>query len=223
MRIGYEGSCEVARVFVHAAWRWRTNQIGVSMSLEQNKSVVVDYYQTAFNGNPEKAVADHFGDRYIQHNPQAPDGPEAFIGFVHWLRGQYPQVHLDIKRVIAEGDMVVTHSHLILTPATGAKRWRTSSAWKMAKWSSTGTSSRTSRRPRPTPIACSNKTAVLPPSEGTGQHGCTGERLPAYQPDLNPVGHRLLSPPTGSGTGTHSGGRAVPLRRRRGSAQSTTP
>jgi predicted SnoaL-like aldol condensation-catalyzing enzyme len=86
------------------------------MSLEQNKSVVVDYYQTAFNGNPEKAVADHFGDRYIQHNPEAPDGPKAFIGFVHWLRGQYPQVHLDIKRVIAEGDMVVTHSHLILTP-----------------------------------------------------------------------------------------------------------
>ena len=25
---------------------------------EQNKKVVVDYYQTAFNGNPEKAVAD---------------------------------------------------------------------------------------------------------------------------------------------------------------------
>jgi hypothetical protein len=30
--------------------------------LERNKQVVVDY-QTAFNGNPEKAVADHFGDR----------------------------------------------------------------------------------------------------------------------------------------------------------------
>lgn len=84
--------------------------------LQQNKQVVVDYYQTAFDGNPEKAVADHFGDRYIQHNPQAQDGPDAFIGFVHWLRGEYPQLRLDIKRVIAEGDMVVTHSQLILTP-----------------------------------------------------------------------------------------------------------
>lgn len=83
---------------------------------EDNKRVVVDYYQTAFAGNPEKAVADHFGDRYIQHNPQAQNGPEAFIGFVHWLRGEFPQLSLDIKRVIAEGDMVVTHSHLSLVP-----------------------------------------------------------------------------------------------------------
>jgi predicted SnoaL-like aldol condensation-catalyzing enzyme len=84
--------------------------------LERNKSVVVDYYQTAFAGDPEKAVADHFGDRYIQHNPDAADGPEAFIGFVHWLRGEYPDLELIIKRVIAEGDMVATHSHLILRP-----------------------------------------------------------------------------------------------------------
>ncbi|MFD7534717.1 nuclear transport factor 2 family protein [Streptomyces sp. NPDC059819] len=84
--------------------------------LERNKQVVVDYYRTAFGGNPQQAIADHFGDRYVQHNPDAADGPEAFIGFVTWLRGQYPDVRLDIKRVIAEGDMVVTHSHLILKP-----------------------------------------------------------------------------------------------------------
>jgi predicted SnoaL-like aldol condensation-catalyzing enzyme len=63
--------------------------------IERNKQVVVDYYQTAFNGDPEKAVADHFGPRYIQHNPEAADGPEAFIGFVHWLRGEYS--HLDLE------------------------------------------------------------------------------------------------------------------------------
>ncbi|RFA11669.1 hypothetical protein B7R22_18450 [Subtercola boreus] len=84
--------------------------------LEQNKSVVVDYYKTAFAGDPEKAVADHFGDRYTQHNPDAQDGPEAFIGFVKWLRGEYPNLQLEIKRVIAEGDQVVTHSHLVLEP-----------------------------------------------------------------------------------------------------------
>jgi predicted SnoaL-like aldol condensation-catalyzing enzyme len=84
--------------------------------LEENKHVVVDYYQTAFDGSPEKAVADHFGDRYIQHNPEAADGPEAFIGFVKWLRSEYPRLTLEIKRVIAEGDLVATHSHLILEP-----------------------------------------------------------------------------------------------------------
>ena len=84
--------------------------------LETNKRVVVGYYQTAFGGDPEKAVADHFGDRYIQHNPDAADGPEAFIAYVKWLRSEHPQLSLEIKRVIAEGDMVVTHSHLDLEP-----------------------------------------------------------------------------------------------------------
>jgi predicted SnoaL-like aldol condensation-catalyzing enzyme len=84
--------------------------------LDTNKRVVVDYYQTAFEGNPEKAVADHFGNRYTQHNPDAADGPEAFIGYVTWLRSEHPQLNLEIKRVVAEGDMVVTHSHLVLEP-----------------------------------------------------------------------------------------------------------
>ena len=84
--------------------------------LEHNKQVVVDYYTTAFGGNPQKAIADHFGPRYVQHNPGAQDGPEAFTEFVNWLRGEYPNVQLNIKRVIAEGDMVVTHSHLDLEP-----------------------------------------------------------------------------------------------------------
>ncbi|WP_428995033.1 nuclear transport factor 2 family protein [Kribbella qitaiheensis] len=35
---------------------------------------------------------------------------------MHWLRGEYPELHLDIKRVIGEGDLVVTHSHLVLEP-----------------------------------------------------------------------------------------------------------
>jgi len=85
-------------------------------TLEENKAVVVDYYQTAFAGDPEKAVKDHFGDQYVQHNPQAENGPQAFIGYVHWLRGENPELRLDMKRVIAEGDLVVTHSHLILAP-----------------------------------------------------------------------------------------------------------
>jgi predicted SnoaL-like aldol condensation-catalyzing enzyme len=54
--------------------------------LERNKQVVVDYYQTAFGGNPEKAINDHVGDRYVQHNSDAADGPQAFIAFVTWRK-----------------------------------------------------------------------------------------------------------------------------------------
>ena len=84
--------------------------------LDANRRIVVDYYQTAFAGDPEKAVADHLGDRYVQHNPDARDGAEAFVGFVRWLRGDHPELRLDIRRVIAKGDLVVTHSHLVLRP-----------------------------------------------------------------------------------------------------------
>ncbi|MFG2526186.1 nuclear transport factor 2 family protein [Streptomyces sp. NPDC048527] len=84
--------------------------------LEQNKKVVVDYFQSVMGGNVEKALADYLGPGYIQHNPYMRFGPEGVVEFITRMRGQYPELRLDIKRVIAEGDMVVTHSHLILEP-----------------------------------------------------------------------------------------------------------
>ena len=85
--------------------------------LERNKANVVAFYTTAFNdAQPELAVARYVGDTYIQHNPLAANGPQAFIAFVKAFTAQYPQLNVDIKRVIAECDLVVTHSHLTLSP-----------------------------------------------------------------------------------------------------------
>ena len=48
--------------------------------LESNKRTVVEFYELAFNGKqPEQAVEKYVGSQYLQHNPQAPDGAEAFI------------------------------------------------------------------------------------------------------------------------------------------------
>jgi predicted SnoaL-like aldol condensation-catalyzing enzyme len=81
--------------------------------LEDNKRQVVEYYELAFNEHqPEQAVEKYVGSEYIQHNPQAPDGPEAFIGFVK----AFPEVHVDIRRVLAEGDIVATHSLIKFAP-----------------------------------------------------------------------------------------------------------
>jgi predicted SnoaL-like aldol condensation-catalyzing enzyme len=86
--------------------------------LERNKANVVAYYTMAFNDKmPERAVALYGGDEYIQHNPQAADGFQAFIDFVNFFTTQNPQLFVDIKRVIAECNMVVTHSHLTLNPS----------------------------------------------------------------------------------------------------------
>ena len=80
---------------------------------EANKRAVVEYYELAFNERkPEQAVERYQGPQYIQHNPQAPDGPEAFIQFVNGFAGQFPDLRVEIKRVVGEGDIVVTHSLL---------------------------------------------------------------------------------------------------------------
>jgi predicted SnoaL-like aldol condensation-catalyzing enzyme len=82
-----------------------------------NTEIVRSFYETAFNeGRPEDAVERHLGDRYTQHNPQAGDGPEAFIGFVNWYRGEFPQLKVDIKRTIAERDLVATHGLIRTSP-----------------------------------------------------------------------------------------------------------
>jgi predicted SnoaL-like aldol condensation-catalyzing enzyme len=85
--------------------------------VQRNKATVVAYYTTAFNDkNPELAVAKYGGPMYIQHNPEAADGFDAFIAFVNSFTQQFPQLHVDIKRVIGECNMVVTHSHITTSP-----------------------------------------------------------------------------------------------------------
>src|SRR4029077_6798404 len=126
--------------------------------LADNKRIVVDYYTTGFAGNPEKAAADYLVPGYIQHNPTVADGPDEFIRGVHLLRDQYPNMRLEIKRVIAEGDLVATIRMSISNPTiqkTREERLWTSSASRMARSSSTGMSSSRYLRNLPTTTACS--------------------------------------------------------------------
>jgi predicted SnoaL-like aldol condensation-catalyzing enzyme len=84
--------------------------------LERNKEIVLDFYTGAFAGDPEKSVAEHLGESYVQHNPQVADGADAFIGFVNRIKGAFPDAKLEVKRVVAEADIVVTHSEMVLVP-----------------------------------------------------------------------------------------------------------
>lgn len=96
-----------------------------------NTDLVVSFYNRAFSdGEPEQAAAVALGHSYTQHNPEAQDGPEAFIGYTHWLRSQFPDLHLDIKRTVEQGDLVVTHSNLHLTP--GDRGMAVADFWRIA-------------------------------------------------------------------------------------------
>ena len=93
--------------------------------LDRNKANVVAYYTRAFNDKePEDAVDRYVGfDKpgqdldmsgephlYIQHNPLAKSGAPAFIQFVNEFTTAFPNYHVDIRRVVAECDLVVTHA-----------------------------------------------------------------------------------------------------------------
>ena len=85
--------------------------------IRKNKETVRGFYELAFTDHqPEEAAANYIGSKYIQHNPQAPDGPEAFIQFVTAWSGQFPKLSVEIKRMVAEGDLVVTHGVLKTSP-----------------------------------------------------------------------------------------------------------
>jgi predicted SnoaL-like aldol condensation-catalyzing enzyme len=84
---------------------------------EDNKIMVRDFYHTSLNlARPEDAVRKYLGPYYRQHNPGAGDGAEAFIAFVKGFTSAFPRLHFDFKRLIAEGDLVVVHSHLVRQP-----------------------------------------------------------------------------------------------------------
>ena len=48
---------------------------------------------------------------YVQHNPMAQTGRDAAIGFLEPFFKSNPQVHYEIKRIIADGPLVAVHSH----------------------------------------------------------------------------------------------------------------
>ena len=89
----------------------------MSDPLDVNKKIVLEYTDLALNQRkPEEAVAKYLGPYYRQHNPGAKDGSEPFIAFVKWFAQQHPSFHGEVKRIIAEGDLVMTHTHLIREP-----------------------------------------------------------------------------------------------------------
>lgn len=91
--------------------------------LDRNVRTAIAYYTLSFNaGEPELAVEKYIGvDRdgnkvYTQHNPFAADGPQAFIDFVNFYKGLFPELNVNIVRTIAQCDLVMTHAHITTGP-----------------------------------------------------------------------------------------------------------
>jgi predicted SnoaL-like aldol condensation-catalyzing enzyme len=83
--------------------------------MSPNAAAAVGLLEMAFNEKKVAAAFDRYvGATYTQHNPIAPDGRAQAIailsGFV-----EKGYIHYDIKRVIADGNLVAVHSHVMFS------------------------------------------------------------------------------------------------------------
>ncbi len=78
----------------------------------RNKQNVLEFYEMAFNQHKvAEATEKYVGKEYLQHNPDVADGGKAFVdAFAPFVKA-HPEYKNEVKRVIAEGDLVMVHVH----------------------------------------------------------------------------------------------------------------
>ena len=77
---------------------------------QANKRTAIAFYELMFNENrPREAQERYAGAEYRQHNPMVGDGKEAFIAYFEQMAADYPGKRVEVKRAVAEDDLVVLH------------------------------------------------------------------------------------------------------------------
>ncbi len=83
----------------------------MAQNLELNKQNAIEFYQTAYMGEPAKAMELYVGDDYIQHNPLVGNGKQPFIDYFDEMARDYPNKQIEFVRAVAEGNLVALHTH----------------------------------------------------------------------------------------------------------------
>ncbi|MGW3648511.1 nuclear transport factor 2 family protein [Streptomyces sp. NPDC000878] len=92
--------------------------VGDGARLDYQKGVVVRVLKGVFERG-DTAVVDRFVRAdYIQHNPLAADGSGPLKNLATGVHQQFPEAEYGIRRVISEGDLVLVHSNVVLTPGS---------------------------------------------------------------------------------------------------------
>lgn len=78
---------------------------------QSSKDIVVAFFRMMYQDKEvEQAMNTYVSNDLVQHDPYLPSGAAAMTDFFVPYFEQHPQASADIKRVIAEGDVVVVHS-----------------------------------------------------------------------------------------------------------------
>jgi predicted SnoaL-like aldol condensation-catalyzing enzyme len=89
----------------------KATEHSVAKQLAHNKQLVLDFYNKLIGEKDFAAARPYMGDQYRQHAPYAADGHAGVAEWVRQFKESFPKHHYEVKRVIAEGDLVVLHLH----------------------------------------------------------------------------------------------------------------
>ncbi len=73
----------------------------------QNKQIVARFLADVFVRHDMSRLDEYMHDDYIQHNPDCPQGKAGFLEFFALVFGAMPDFHYEVKRVVADGEIVM--------------------------------------------------------------------------------------------------------------------
>ena len=83
-----------------------------------NKEIATKFFEAVVNEKNYDAAAKYLGKTYIEHDPVGVDGAVGLNMYIEYLRDKFPDSHVEIKRVIVDGDIVAFHVHEVNVPGT---------------------------------------------------------------------------------------------------------
>ena len=83
---------------------------------ENNPDAAVTFLKLGSSGKVNEAYAKYTDMRFVHHNPYYEGSAQSLAAGMAENARQFPDKVLEVKHVIAEGDLVVIHSHVRLKP-----------------------------------------------------------------------------------------------------------
>ena len=87
--------------------------------MDGNKALVRRHFEEVFNAKNLEACDELISEDFVEHavapfgksEPGRVNGPKAMRETAEWLIAQYPDIHMEIEALVAEGDLVVARVH----------------------------------------------------------------------------------------------------------------
>jgi predicted SnoaL-like aldol condensation-catalyzing enzyme len=81
----------------------------------ENATLITDFIQHLMNNHDFDYVKKTFNNgSYVQHNRNLEDGIKGVIKSVSDLVKRFPEYTYDVKKIYADGDIIIFHSHVTL-------------------------------------------------------------------------------------------------------------